>query len=413
MDGDGDLDLYLAGWKRARLFENLGDRTFRERADAGIAPPEAYPGAAAWADFDEDGDLDLFAGTFGTPSPGFSGPEPTPSRLYRQGPAWTFTDVAPELIPYVPGEEGPVHAARWRDLDADGDLDLLQINDFGATRGSTMIWENRGPGRPFVDLAPEGGLGTLAYPMGSAQTDLDGDGLLDMLFTDLGMLRLFRSTGPGAWVDVGATWGEGLPRAEADASWSAVELDLDGDGHEEIYVSFGPIEGEQISPEVPFDPQQPDRVFSATGDGDGLRLVELEGVFAGPQTGRGRGVAVADLTEDGVPDVVVNNIGGPPAVLAGGCTAHSRAWIRLRWPGSRNPHAVGAELGVEAGGRLRALTVHAGGPGSGSGQEPVVHLGLGDADQIDRISIRWPDGATSALQGLEVGHEIILTRAEP
>ena len=128
-----------------------------------------------------------------------------------------------------------------------------------------MIWENRGPGRPFVDLAPAGGLGTLAYPMGSAQTDLDGDGFLEMLFTDLGMMRLFRSTGPGSWVDVGATWGEGLPRAEADASWSAVELDLDGDGYEEIYVSFGPIEGEQISPEVPFDPEQPDRLVAASG----------------------------------------------------------------------------------------------------------------------------------------------------
>ncbi|MFO0000128.1 MAG: FG-GAP-like repeat-containing protein, partial [bacterium] len=139
------------------------------------------------------------------------------------------------------GREGPVHAARWRDLDQDGDLDLLQVNDFGATRGSTMIWQNRGPGRRFRDLAAAGGIGTLAYPMGSAQTDLDGDGLLDLLFTDLGFMRLFRGLRPGEWVDVGQTWGAELPRDPADASWSAVELDIDGDGMEEIYVSFGPI----------------------------------------------------------------------------------------------------------------------------------------------------------------------------
>ena len=99
-----------------------------------------------------------------------------------------------------------------------------------------------------------------------------------------------------------------------------------------------------------------------------------------------------------MPDVVVNNLAGQPSVLLGQCTAANRLWVRLVDPTTPgNQHAIGAQVEVEQDGVVQRQTVHAGGPGSGSAQEPVVHFGLGDATSVDRLTIRWPDGRVTGL----------------
>lgn len=399
-DGDGDLDLLLSGWQTRRLLNNQGDRTFVDvTTQAGIAPPPGYPGASAWADFDNDGDLDLFAGNYGVPTSGYDGAEAVPSFLYVQQPDGTFVDRAPELLPTASGREGIVLHAQWDDLDLDGDLDLLQVNDFGATQGNTMLWENTGPNSPFVDRMPQTGMGTLAFPMGTELLDLDGDDEADLFFSDLGQTHLFHRADTWSWVDVRDTWAAGTPDRDSDASWSVVRLDLAGNGRPGVYVAYGPLDSDAGEPgqEVPFDPHQPDRLLLPLGFDSATTLVEAD-VFEQPQTGRSRGVAVADFNEDGVPDVVFNNIGGHPALLMGTCTDQRRLWVRLEVPGSPgNVHAIGAEVTVEAAGLVQRQTVHAGGPGSGSAQEPVLHFGVANATAVDRLTVRWPDGRETVI----------------
>jgi hypothetical protein len=110
---------------------------------------------------------------------------------------------------------------------------------------------------------------------------------------------------------------------------------------------------------------------------------------------------VADFNEDGVPDVVVNNLAGQPSLLLGQCTSANRLWVRLSDPTTPgNQHAVGAEVEIELEGRVQRQTVHGGGPGSGSAQEPVVHFGLGSATAVERLSVRWPDGRETELRNL-------------
>ncbi len=411
-DGDGDLDVLTTGFGSVRLMQNRGDGHFEDVAEGlGIADVPAYPGTAAWGDIDQDGDLDLFVGAYGLPAEGYEGAEPIDSALYenRDG---RFVDITADALPYRDGAQGLVLHARFQDLDSDGDLDLMQVNDFGASRGATQLWEN--VGGSFVDRAAEAGLGELPYPMGGIAQDLDEDGILDLVFSDLGQISVFKGLGPWSFADSGSVWGADLPEQQSDASWSVVDLDLDGSGGPALYLSHGPVEGEPLAhdPDYPFDPAQPDRLLVMGGTAEAPRLQSRPEAFDEPQIGRGRGVAVADLNEDGVPDLVVNNIGGAPGLMLGACTPQARSWIRLEWPGSANPAAIGATVRVEAGGRGTTRTVLAGGPGSGSGQDPILHFGLGESAAIDRIELRWPDGARSEVAGACGRCSLVLRRAD-
>ena len=128
---------------------------------------------------------------------------------------------------------------------------------------------------------------------------------------------------------------------------------------------------------------------------------------------RARGLTTTDLNADGVPDVVVSNLGQQPAILMGACTAAARTWVRLEQPDSGNVHAIGAEVTLTVGDRSWSQTILGGGPGSGSAQEPSLHFGLGDATAVDAAFIRWPDGAFSELDGVCAGCVVTLRRGDP
>lgn len=414
MDGDGDLDLLLTGWKTRRLLENLGSRFFEDvTAGSGIEAPPGYPGASAWADFDRDGDLDVFAGNYGLPNTGRRGAEAVPSSLYVQEDG-VFVDRAGTLLPTEAGEEGIVLHAQWQDLDGDGAVDLVQVNDFGASQGNTMLWQGDGAGGAFVDRMPESGMGTLPFPMGTEFVDLDGDGQQDVFFSDLGMSHLYKRTDTWTWVDVRDTWASTVPDRDSDVSWSVVPLDLGGSGRPGLYVAHGPLEstgGTEEDP-IPFEAEQPDRYLVPQGRGAQVVVAQVD-VVEPPQIGRARGVAVADLNEDGVPDVVVNNLGGQPSLFLGQCTPANRLWVRLSDPTTpENQHAIGAQVEVEVDGVVQRQTLHAGGPGSGCAQEPVVHFGLAGATAVDRLTVRWPDGRETELGSVCAHCVLTLTARE-
>ena len=262
--------------------------------DAGPAAPDAAfpeftavqpvlfgaPGAQAnaWADYDGDGDLDLFVGFRGAPD-----------RLYRND-GGRFVDVAPEV---GLAEEAETRAAAWGDFDADGDPDLYV--GFAAVGLGNRLYRNDG-GR-FVDVAPELGVdrgGTTRQP---AFVDYDGDGDLDLFvaFRD-GPNALFRNDGR-AFVDVTAPSGIGDPRRTVGVAW----FDIDGDGDLDAFVA------------------------NQNGDEDGVFRNEGDGTFTdvAPELGMhqpGRaddlgsvGTAVADYDNDGDLDLFVASYG--PDVL--------------------------------------------------------------------------------------------------
>ncbi len=262
-DNDGHLDLYVGnesldeviGLGAARypsqLFRNNGDDTFTDVAEAaGVAAPAWVKGAAA-ADYDSDGDLDLYVSVYATDDA-----QAGRNRLYRNNGDLTFTDVAEEMGVIEPMRS---FATWWFDYDNDGWIDLFVcpfsprpvptiLNDFVRDRrgqpfrGDTpRLYRNR-QGRGFEDVAASSGLKHPYFVMGCSFGDIDNDGFLDIYlgtgapaYEAIVPNILLRNDRGGGWRDVTTVAGVGHLQKGHGIAFA----DFDNDGDQEIYADLG------------------------------------------------------------------------------------------------------------------------------------------------------------------------------
>lgn len=262
VDGDGDPDLYVVDFAAPnRLYLNQGDGTFQEAAEAaGVADEPGFGMGAAFADYDDDGDLDLYVTNRG------------PNRLFRNRGDGTFDEMSAAA-----GVDDPSWStgAVWGDLDRDGHLDLYVANylafddaavrtlgsgsGHGAGRWTEVpytlnpnafdpqpnrFYRNRGDGT-FEEVAlPSGVSNPGGRSLAVTACDLDGDGWLDLYVNnDVSPNALFRNQGedglPGLFEDRSAAAGVADPRGSMGLSVT----DLDGsetggpDGLPDLFVS--------------------------------------------------------------------------------------------------------------------------------------------------------------------------------
>ena len=225
-DNDGDLDQFVG-------FRNLENRLYRQdrgrfvdvAAQVGLAD-RIETRAAAWADFDADGQLDLYIGFIDGK---------TPNRLYRNdGGGRHFTDVASTLGLDVIGVTRQVS---WIDYDNDGDLDLfIAFRD----KPNRLF---RHDGARFTDVTEPSGIGDARKTVGAVWFDVDEDGDLDLFVANQNgdTNGLYRNDG-GRFVDVAREWGVEAPRASVEfGGVGAAVADYDGDGHFDLFVAnYGP-----------------------------------------------------------------------------------------------------------------------------------------------------------------------------
>lgn len=228
-DADGDPDLFIGmNGPPNRLYRNDSGVFTDVAADAGIA--DARPTrAAAWADFDADGDPDLLVGF--TPA---GGPV---LALYRND-GGRFTDVATQVGLRL--DSAAVRQPAWIDLEPDGDLDL-----FLALRDKPNAFFRNDGGR-FTNIAADIGLADTRRTVGAVWFDYDQDGDLD-LYTgnmDGDANGLFRNDG-GRFTDIaeatGLAWGGRAPREPANGTVRPCAADVDNDGRLDIFTAnYGP-----------------------------------------------------------------------------------------------------------------------------------------------------------------------------
>ena len=278
VDNDGDQDLVLIG-AVPMLFRNRGDGRFSLDRDAGLdvtSDQEAMFTGAAIADYDLDGDLDLYVcaydfwqsgGDYDAPTPYFDAVNGPANLLFRNDGQGSFEEVA-RKSGLEPTNNRFSFAAAWADYDDDGDPDLYVANDFGRNN----LYRNNGDGT-FSDWSTQSGVEDLGAGMSAAWGDYDGDGDLDLytanMWSSAGLritgstqfrdvadgeseLRkfrqqargnsLFRNDGPAGFRDVSEEAGVRTGRW----AWASDFVDLDGDGRLDLFVQNGFITGERM-----------------------------------------------------------------------------------------------------------------------------------------------------------------------
>ncbi len=272
LDNDGDQDLFLVTGEGAVVLTNDGGGSYGEKTDAfpRTALGTSTPLAVAMADYDLDGDVDVYIASYvfwrgSTGSVGSSLPIPyheahngAPNVLLRNRGDATFEDVT-AASGLDRGNRRFSFAVSWADYDDDGFPDLYVANDFG----SNNLYRNTGDGT-FVDVAAQAGVRDEGPGMSVVWNDYDNDGDLDLyvgnMFSAAGrritgtgdyrreapqlrdVLRrhargnsLFRNRGDGQFDDVSVPGLAFFGRW----SWSADFIDLNLDGHDDIYVQNG------------------------------------------------------------------------------------------------------------------------------------------------------------------------------
>jgi hypothetical protein len=224
-DNDGDLDEFVGFRGRPnRLYRQDHGRFVDVAAAVGLADA-VETRAAAWGDFDADGNVDLYVGFI----------DGTPNKLYRNdGDGRHFTDVAASFGVNL---SGVTRQVSWIDYDNDGDLDL-----FVAFRDKpNRLFRN--DGARFVDVTADSGIGDPRKTVGAVWFDIDGDGDLDLFVANQNgdTNGLFRNDG-GRFVDVAREWGVEAPRkSEEFGGVGPAVADIDGDGFFDLFVAnYGP-----------------------------------------------------------------------------------------------------------------------------------------------------------------------------
>lgn len=402
-DNDGDQDLYLSNDGPNRLYRNDGTGHFVDVAPAaGVATPTT-DASAAWGDYDGDGLLDLYVVSY-TPCtpPDFYDQD----RLFHNEGDGTFTDrtsLLPEDATFGAGFQ-----AGWWDYDNDGDQDLYLANDeWGPRPDANRLWRNDGPdgegGWRFTDVSVESGAGYLINSMGLGIGDFDRDLDLDLAISNIGPTVVARNEGDGTFTEVGATLGVDRPSQSVgvrSVTWALVFADLNLDGWEDLFVAAGSLA------DIPI---QPDEVFVNDGGTGFLDLSALTGVDD-PRSGRG--VAVADYDRDGLLDLYVVQKGGSARLYRNVTQASGAHWLEVDLTGSAsNRDACGARLILRVDGARLLRQVFCGSTSLSSGSDTVVHFGLGAEAEPSRLVIEWPSGLRQVID--HPGADRILSVVEP
>ncbi|UCE19883.1 MAG: VCBS repeat-containing protein [Gemmatimonadota bacterium] len=218
-NNDGYLDIYISVHTGANvLYKNNGDGTFTDVTPRAGVGDTGYGTGVAFADYDNDGDADLYVGNQGYPD-----------ILYRNNGDGTFSDVTSMAMLGHPGHSS---CPEFGDFDNDGDLDLYLCNYGYNYTDPNILYRNNGDGT-FTDVTENAGVGDINKGADARFGDCDNDGDLDIYLANRGQANvLYQNNGDGTFTDVARETGVDDQGYGLGTGWG----DYDNDGDLDIYV---------------------------------------------------------------------------------------------------------------------------------------------------------------------------------
>jgi hypothetical protein len=424
-NNDGFLDLYLNNFGPNVLLQNNGDGTFSDvTLQAGVDNGHKVAGGAAFLDIERDGDLDLYVANYidfqyekhverrvlGYPVyPSPRDYRAVPDTLYRNEGDGRFSDISVESG--VGAHAGTGMGIVAADYDGDGDTDVFVCNDVDAN----FLMVNDGTGH-FEELglllgAAYNGFGDENASMGVDCGDYDNDGLLDFIMTSYQteFPVLYRNRGEGLLEDATAEANVGAPVLHY-VNWGVGFADFDNDGFRDIYIANG-----HTDDYVDFFDQTtaykcPNTLLWNLKNGKFADVSQLCGDGMTPVYAS-RGAAFEDLDNDGRVDIVVLNSRDLPSIIRNE-TPPENNWLEIGFLARRNNRfGVGTRVTVFAE-NLRSVAEVITGRGYQSHWGLRLHFGVGKAQRIDRVEIRWPDGTTESFGPVEAKTWLVFCEGE-
>ncbi|HET6382119.1 MAG TPA: CRTAC1 family protein [Armatimonadota bacterium] len=412
-NNDGWTDLYVTTYGGNHLFHNNGDGAFTEvTTEAGVAdlsPELPWPLSSAWADYDNDGFLDLFVCHYTrwsralnrgclTPNgkPAYCPPktyDPSHSRLYHNNGDGTFTDVSEQAgIHHLWGKS---MGAAWIDYDDDGWMDLFVTND---TMPNFLLHNNRNGTFTDVGMTSGVGMGMNGSPlagMGIGVGDYNNDGREDLFVVNFAGEPKSVLDNRGNGIFINRAYDSNLGSSNLQFLGFGLEcFDYDLDGFQDLIYANGHVMDDPASLGEGVTYAQSAQLFHNQHNGRFAEDLRSLGDLAEPVVGRG--LAIGDYDNDGDIDVVIVAQNSPLRLLRndGGAANH---WITLRLEGVHaNRDAIGAKVSVWTAHGRQTQWVR-GGSSYCSQSDLRVTFGLADATEALRLVIRWPRGRVQKL----------------
>ncbi len=421
-DNDGRVDIYITALGRNRLFKNMGGLRFTDVTDAAGVGGSGFSTSAAWVDFDRDGLLDLFVAryvdwtiekdlfcTLDGKTKSYCTPESykgASSVLYRNRGQGTFEDVTKHAGLF--DETSKALGIALIDYNNDGWIDLFVANDTQPNR----LYENRRNGT-FVDVAVSAGIafneaGVARAGMGVDAADYDRSGHQSLVIGNFSneMMALYNNEGNGLFIDEAPK--SAIGRASLlTLTFACFFFDYDLDGLLDIFAANGHVADDINNVQQRVTYRQPAHLFRNLGSRQFEQVTAKSGA-ALQQPVVARGAAYGDFDGDGDLDLIESTNGGPARLLQndGGERNHR---LRIRLVGTKsNRDAIGAAVRVTVASGASPWSMVKTGSSYCSQNELPLTFGLGSADRVSKIEVKWTDGHVETIAGTEANQSLTI-----